>query len=161
MLNKSLVAIVASLMSSTVFAGDWVIGGDYIKQGSLSAIAASGSYVIPMSNSNQKVLVGGRFGVGMGDDNGLKLDSMMGAYGKYQYNIDDQWYVHGVVAYTQFEYSIEVNILGYNYGGSGSDSEFSIGFGGGYQINETSAIELSYENFDYDGALSLGYRYSL
>ena len=159
MINKTLFAVAFSFISAAAAAENWVVGGDYVKLGGISAVAASGGYKIPLNQENSTILVGGRYGVGMGDDNGVEMDSLLGAFVKYQYDIDSEWYIQGIAAYTQFEYSFDYNYFGFNYSASGSDSELSVGFGGGYRINDESAVEFSYENFDYDGAISLGYRY--
>lgn len=161
MFKKILATAVITTLPLTSFANELIAGGDLTDLGGLTAVVGSVGWAIDLENlENQRVVVGGRFGIGIGDDNGWELDSMIGAFAKYQYDFGNNWYVQGIAAYTRFETSYEYNDFFGDFSGSVSDSELSIGGGGGYKLSERSAVEVNLEMFDIDDALSIGYRYS-
>ncbi|NVJ59607.1 MAG: porin family protein [Gammaproteobacteria bacterium] len=160
-MNKKIIGLsLASLISATAFAGDYVgvsykmievdAGGPAIEP---SAIEAKYGHMF-----NDNIGLETRLGFGVGDDEGVSIDSSLGVYGVYRLKLDQMFTPYGILGYSSTEF-------GFDGGGFEAFNDLSYGFGVDIAIERQHAINVEFvELFDKDGieasSFSAGWTYS-
>ena len=89
------------------------------------------------------------FGIGVGDDNGVEIDNILGVEANYTHELNDGFSVNGLVGVARYKVSFP--------GGSDSDSELFFGFGGNYDLGSGTIFAEWRDIGDIDG-IDIGYR---
>ncbi|WP_144394728.1 outer membrane beta-barrel protein [Pleionea sediminis] len=161
-MNRKIIGLsLASLLSVSAFAGDY-FGVSYrsvsVESGStdIDLNAIEGKYGRMFT---ENVGLESRFGLGIGDEDGISIDGSVSVFGVYRYKINDMFTPYGLVGYSSTEFGFE--------GSSGSEglNDFSYGFGLDIAIDKKSAVNVEFtELFDNSGAegssISAGWIYS-
>ncbi|WP_143870664.1 outer membrane beta-barrel protein [Catenovulum sediminis] len=166
MLKKSVLAIALASASFSSFA-NWVGGVSYINLSdddgqmelSLSGIVASLGYKIE-SDSNFFIMPELRIGTGIGDDTvrffggdfKVEMNSFTALTVRGQYDLENGAYLFAAPSYA----NLDVKVSGYGESASEDEWEFGIGGGIGFDVNESTSAEFSYEHYDGTDALSVG-----
>lgn len=170
MFKKTLLATVLAATSFSSLA-NWNGGISYINiseeaEGldlSLGVLAGSLGYKYQINN-NFEIMPELRLGFGVSDDSvraystdiKVEVKTFTSLSVRGQYSFDDNLYVFAAPAYSNLDVEFSAG------GNSASEDEWEFGFnaGLGYQITDTSAVELSFEDFDGTDLLSVGIRAS-
>jgi hypothetical protein len=168
MFRKTAIALTLFSLSLTATASDWQVGGGFSNLSdssdgddiSLNMMYGSIAYKIQKANSNFFFIPGLRLGMGIGDDSidGVKVEIerfvALSVRGQYEYS--NGAYVYVVPSYANLKGKVSYN------GESMSDDnwEFGIGAGVGYRLNKKISVEASYENYDDNDLLSVGFKYT-
>lgn len=162
---KRVLAIGALVCLPGVVSAGWEVGGSYVDFSdddiSLGALAASVGYSFP-SEGGFSFTPELRVGFGMSDDdiavNGVavkvELDQLIGLNLRTKYSFSSGAYLLLLPSYTKYEISAEAG----GFSVSEDTTEFGIGVGGGFQINDAFALEAAFEKIDDADALSLSLR---
>ncbi|MCW8091098.1 outer membrane beta-barrel protein [Alteromonas sp. ASW11-130] len=125
---------------------------------SLGAIGASVGYRSQMTESFY-LTPELRLGTGINEEElygvELSIDNYYGVGIRGEYLANDVFYLLASAAYLKFNFDAEY--LGYAV--SEGESEFGVGIGAGYNINEKASIEATFETFDGVDLLNFGVRF--
>lgn len=103
--------------------------------------AAENFYIIPEA----------RVATGIGDDNGIEVDTFYSIGAKAQYEFESGFYTFATISWGDLK--VKSN------GGSGSDDEVGYGVGAGYDFTEKVGAELSWEDFQDTNLYQLGLKF--
>lgn len=148
-LNKKLLVLgMAGAMSAPVLADPLMYAG-------------GGLGMAELGDDNDVTMPYGRFGmyinenfsgearVGFGlDDDGVELDSMLGAYVRGGLPLSDVFFPYAIVGLTRIDYSYDNG----PFDESGDEMGISMGFGADFNINERMEINAEYISYVDDDA---------
>lgn len=169
MFKKTLLAVTLAA-TSFVSAANWVGGVSYVNVSSDSDLDVSlggigGSIGYKFENEkNVTFQPEFRYAIGFSDDDvndfgtriNIEMDSFISLSVRGQYNFENNAYVFAVPTYSNLEVTAKAG------GSSASDDEWEFGFGAGagYQFNEKTAIELTYESYDDTDVIVAGLKFN-
>jgi len=81
-----------------------------------------------------------RYGIGLTDSDGIEVDNLIGAYGKFNYPVSHQVSLYGLAGYTQSK----LNVKDY---GTVKEAGFSAGAGFHYAFNSRWAMTAEYMSY--------------
>jgi len=135
-----------------------------VNEVSLNAVFGSLGYEYKVTNTFT-LIPELRVGLGVGDDTvtynnvsvDVELDEFIAFSVKGQLDLSEQFYLFANPSYGR------VGLSASHSNGSASDSsaEFGVGFGAGLQISNSTALELSYEDFNGTDAIGLSLKFDL
>ncbi|WP_286271162.1 outer membrane beta-barrel protein [Thalassotalea hakodatensis] len=158
----------ASLFSLCAFtaSAEWSGGVGYANLSnediSLGALVGEVAYNVH-KEEKFSLITGLRYGIGIQDDSAsyanttidIELDRFVAIDVKVQFALNEQVYAYLLPSYGNAKLSASV------VGESASDDDWEFGYGGGigYQFNQQSAIEASYQQFDDTDVLGVSYTF--
>ncbi|GHF86795.1 outer membrane beta-barrel protein [Thalassotalea marina] len=165
--------VLASLLSLASFtsAAQWQAGAGLVQLSNseddqtikLTALVAEAKYSFHKTDKVEW-LVGARYGFGIQDDEfdfaygaeiDVELDRFVSIDLRAQFAINEQAYFFLTPSYTNAKYTAKFQY----FSESESDWELGGGLGLGYQFNEATAVEASYQRFDETNALGVSFSY--
>ncbi len=181
-MRKQITCALALLACSTFAQADWVGSVNYNnfsdkvlpgQDGDFGAFGFTGGYRFNVAE-NIRVVPEVRIGFGIGGDSfsdatgtiqsDFEINDYLGVAVRGEYIINEDFYAFAVVSYQNIEVkldSVRVNGQSVPFDSlTNSNTEVGAGIGGGWQINEKNAVELSYEDIDGSDLVTLGYRFN-
>lgn len=167
MFKRTAIALTLLSLSLTASA-NWQMGGGFSNLSdnaeggdvSLNMMYGSVTYKIQKASSNFFFVPELRLGTGISDDSidnvkvEIKRFVALSFRGQYEYS-------NGAFVYVMPSYANLKGKVSYNGKSMTDDNwEFGIGGGVGYRLNKKISVEASYENYDDNDLLSVGFKYA-